>query len=315
MSQAWIDEMAALWFVKAQDGMSASEKNTFEKWLHVNPKHQKAYTRFEALWSELDALAPTSKRACSKKRIQPWWGYASACVAAVFMIVFVQWQTWSARPEFTQVMSTPVGSMREYALQDGTTLFLDTDTKVKVEYYKQKRLVTLDQGQIVLHVSKDKARPLFVETQNVQVRVTGTRFEVRNVDKHVRITVEEGSVEVSHKSQDDGTILTLANLHAKDQLTLDEQGFVLTSSTFQNNLIAPWRSGRLVFDQTPLKEVLFEFERYGAKKAVIDSPKLASMTLSGSFEIERYASFLELLPKVLPLKIAKVGDKIVLEQR
>ena len=313
MSQAWIEEMAALWFVKAQDGMSVSEKNAFEKWLHVNPKHQKAYTEFEALWSELDALVPASK-ACSQKCIQPWWGYVSACIATVFVIVFMQWQTWSTRPEFVQTMSTPVGSMREYTLQDGTTLFLDTNTQLKVEYYKQKRLVTLYQGQIVLHVSKDKARPLFVETQNVQVRVIGTRFEVRNVSEHVRVSVEEGSVEVSYKQEKDSTIL-LANLHAKDQLTLDEQGLIVTSSMLQNDSIAPWRSGRLVFDQTPLKEVLFEFERYGAKKAVIDSPKLASMTLSGSFEIERYASFLELLPKVLPLKIVNLGNEVVIVQR
>ena len=49
MSQAWIDEMAASWFVKAQEGMSASEKNAFETWLRVNPSHQKAYQTFEGL--------------------------------------------------------------------------------------------------------------------------------------------------------------------------------------------------------------------------------------------------------------------------
>jgi len=70
----------------------------------------------------------------------------------------------------------------------------------------------------------------------------------------------------------------------------------------------------LVFDKTPLKEVLFEFERYGAKKTVIASAELASMPLSGSFDIERFGSFLELLPKVLPLKIVNGGDKIVMER-
>jgi len=33
MSQAWIDEMATLWFVKAHDRMTDSEKKEFETWL------------------------------------------------------------------------------------------------------------------------------------------------------------------------------------------------------------------------------------------------------------------------------------------
>ena len=34
MSQAWIDEMAAQWFAKAQEGMSTFEHKAFEQWLH-----------------------------------------------------------------------------------------------------------------------------------------------------------------------------------------------------------------------------------------------------------------------------------------
>jgi len=315
MSQAWIDEMAALWFTKVQDGLSFSEQRAFKKWLYVNPEHSKAYAQFEALWRDLDGLVPIQNRTCLKKRLKPWFGYACACAVACFFIAFLQWQTWNSRLEWAQNMATPVGAMREYTLQDGTTLFLDTDTNVSVEYYKQKRLVKLHQGQIVLHVSKDAARALFVEAKNVQIRVTGTLFEVRNVDNHVRVSVEEGSVEVSHKRLEDGSVLKLASLSAKEQITLDGRGFVLSSSTLHNDSVAPWRSGRLIFDKTPLREVLSEFERYGAKKTVIASLELASMPLSGSFEVERFASFLEMLPKVLPLKLATMGDKIVIEKR
>lgn len=316
MSQAWINEMAALWFTKVKDGLSISEQRAFQKWLHVNEEHQKAYAQFEALWGELDGLAPIQNTFSSKKRrIKPWFGYACACVIACFFIAFLQWQMWSSHLEWAQNMTTPVGAMREYTLQDGTTLFLDTDTNVSVEYYKQKRLVKLHQGQLVLHVSKNADRPLFVEARNVQIRVTGTLFEVRNVDNNVRVSVEEGSVEVSHKRLEDGGVLTLAHLSAKDQITLDGRGFILSASTLHNDSVAPWRSGRLIFDKTPLREVLFEFERYGAKKTVIASSQLASMPLSGSFEIERFASFLEILPKVLPLKIANSSDKIILEKR
>lgn len=310
MSQEWIDEMAALWCVKVHDGLSVLEQKEFETWLHVNPNHAKAYAQFEAVWGELDGLKPP----CQKKRLQPWWGYACACAVALFCIALFQWQVWNSGAEFVQTMSTPVGAMKEYLLTDGTSLFLDTNTRVSVAYFKQKRLVTLHQGQIVLHVSKDAARPLFVDAKNVQIRVTGTLFEVRNVDEQVRVSVEEGSVDVSHKRLEDGTVLKLASLHAKDQMTLDERGFTLSLTHLPYNSVAPWRTGRLMFDKTPLQEALLEFERYGAKPVQIASEQLNAMRLSGSFEIERFNSFIETLPKVLPIKVVNAGDKIIIDK-
>ncbi|WP_333805507.1 FecR family protein [Sulfurospirillum sp.] len=311
MSQAWIDEMAASWFVKAQEGMSASEKNAFETWLRVNSAHQKAYQAFEGLWEEIDELAP---KPCNK-RAKPWWGYA--CVAALVCIAvgIFQWNAFSTRLELAQNVTTPIGAMREYTLSDGTKLFLDTDSNATIEYYAHKRLIKLHQGQIALHVSKDAERPFFVDAKNVQVRVTGTIFEVRHVEDDVRISVEEGSVDVSYKRPFDGDIIKLASLQAKDQITLDERGFVLSNTKMQNDSIAPWRSGRLVFDKTSLGDALFEFERYGAKPALLASVELASMPISGSFEIERFGSFLELLPKALPVKVSQEAHVVVVERK
>jgi len=315
MSQAWVDEMAASWFAKAQEGMSVSEKNRFETWLHVNPAHQKAYAQFEALWDDLDALTPSQNSACTQKRVKSWWAYACVAATIFLSIGILQWNAFSTRLELAQNMVTPIGAMQEYTLSDGTHLFLDTDSNVTVEYYAHKRLIKLHQGQIALHVSKDTTRPLFVDAQNIQVRVTGTIFEVRHVEEEVRVSVEEGSVDVSYKRPQDGSVIKLASLHAKDQITLDERGFVLSTLTLQNNSVAPWRNGRLMFDKTSLEDVLFEFERYGAKPVLIASSELALMPLSGSFEIERFGSFLEMLPKVLPLKVTQDMHSVLIDKR
>lgn len=312
MNHVWIDEMAALWFVKAQDGMSTAEKMDFEKWIHSNLAHQKAFESFESLWYELDGVTPSPS---SRKKVTPWWGYACVAALALFVVGIFQWNTESTRLELAQNLTTPIGAMREYTLSDGTKLFLDTDSNVSVEYYTHKRLVKLHQGQIALHVTKDTKRPLYVDVRNVQVCVTGTVFEVRYVEDDVRVSVEEGSVDVSYKRPYDGNVMTLASLHAKDQITLDQRGFVQSHTVLQNGAIAPWRNGRLVFDKIPLEDVLFEFERYGAKPALIASLELASMPLSGSFEIKRFESLLELIPKVLPLNVTQELHSVVITKR
>ena len=314
MYSEFIGERAAAWFVKAQDGLSDAQEHELHAWLEQNPLHQEAYDDYASLWQEMNALTPTF--ACTKpstKRV--WWKYASAAIVLLCLALGFQWHRMSTHPTYAQHLSSPIGSMKSYTLEDGTTLFLDTNTEVDVRYYASKRLISLEKGQIHLVVSKDEKRPLLVETQTVQVRVTGTRFEVRHVDETVRVSVEEGSVDVSYKRLNDGSIIKLASLGAKDQILLDARGFMLSKTVLSNDSIALWRSGRLVFEKTPLQEVLFEFERYGTPLVKITAPSLAKMPLTGSFDIERFSDFLETLPKVLPLKVTYENHQATISQK
>lgn len=314
MSQAWIDEMAAQWFAKAQEGMSAFEHKAFEQWLHVNPEHAKTYAKFERVWQELDGLSPL-QNACQKKEKKAWWAYVCVAAVACFCIGLFQWHAWTHRLEFAQTFQTPIGTMQEFALSDGTTLFLDTDTHVSVSYYAHERKVMLYKGQVLLHVKKQSQRPLFVDAKNVRIEVTGTRFEVRSLEEDVRVSVEEGSVDVSYKRLEDETYLKLASLKAHEQLSLDERGFVKEHTLLHNPSIAPWKMGRLVFHKTPLSDIVKEFERYGVTPVEIKSEYVGQMTLSGSFEIARFSSFMELLPKVLPVKTTQLQHKITIEKK
>ena len=311
MNQTWIDESAATWFLKHQEGLSPLEKLAFEQWIsHV--EHQKAYAMYERLWSELDSVGVYEKRTQHKRRT--WIQYACATLLLLICVGVFQWN-YTHRLEYTQTLATPIGAMKEYTLADGTSLFLDTNTEVDVRYFAHQRIVTLHQGQIALHVHKESERPFVVQANNVMVRVTGTRFEVRYVEDDVRVSVEEGSVDVLFKRAFDHEVVTLASLKAKEQIVVDERGNVETKTHMDNDTIAPWRGGRLIFDKTPLEDVLFEFERYGIKPVMIGSSTLAKMPLSGSFEIERFSSFMHMLPKVLPLNVIHDGNVTRLDWR
>ena len=58
-----------------------------------------------------------------------------------------------------------------------------------------------------------------------------------------------------------------------------------------------------------------EFERYGVAPVEIKSEYVGQMTLSGSFEIARFSSFIELLPKVLPVKTTQLHHKITIDKK
>lgn len=313
MSQSWVDEMAAMWFVKNKEGLSAAEKEALKAWLGANPKHQEAFCSFERLWAELDEIAPLV--ACPKPLHTMKWLYACASMVLFVMVGIFGWYSFTHRLEFTHAFKTPTGEIKEYTLSDGTQFFLDTNTHITVSYYAHERTIVVHQGQILLHVKKDPLRDFFVDAKHVRVHVTGTRFEVSHLHDAVRVSVEEGSVDVLSHSIFDTKMLKRASLKENERITLDALNFVKIEPLSHHQPLSPWRDGRLVFDNTPLHEALLEFERYGAMQAVFASETVKKMPLSGSFEVERFGSFVELLPKVLPLKVIKNGDMLTITER
>ena len=72
--------------------------------------------------------------------------------------------------------------------------------------------------------------------------------------------------------------------------------------------IAPWRDGRVSFDDTPLSQALAEFERYGAIRLVVRDASVAALRVTGTFDPRRLDNFMRALPKVLPVQLRTQGD-------
>ncbi|MFX4232133.1 FecR domain-containing protein, partial [Aliarcobacter butzleri] len=77
---------------------------------------------------------------------------------------------------------------------------LDKESQINISYYETKRVIDLEDGNAMFSVSKDKAKPYLIKTQNTLIEVLGTKFEVINIDNKTGINVLEGVVEVGYLS-------------------------------------------------------------------------------------------------------------------
>jgi transmembrane sensor len=73
--------------------------------------------------------------------------------------------------------------------------------------------------------------------------------------------------------------------------------------------IADWRDSRLSFNDTPLEQVLAEFERYGPTGVVVPDSEIAALRVTGTFDPRRFERFASVLPRVLPVRL-KQGDGV-----
>jgi transmembrane sensor len=171
---------AITWLAKLNSPqLTPAQEQEFMQWLESSPLHQAAYIKAEQLWERgavLSRLPTTSKT--NFWQFDHWGfstkGFAVACsFLLIAMVGFFSFLTKTSH--FTY--QTAMGEVRDVQLEDGSHITLNTNTQLKVELSRKKRIVYLTQGEVFFDVKKD-GRPFEVVTQFGVARVVGTRLKM-----------------------------------------------------------------------------------------------------------------------------------------
>ncbi|MGH8211113.1 MAG: FecR family protein [Steroidobacteraceae bacterium] len=92
--------------------------------------------------------------------------------------------------------TTAIGEQRSLELADGSTVELNSRSRIKVRYSEHERAVELLEGEALFHVAKDGARPFMVRSDGTRVRAVGTQFDVYKKRGETIVTVVEGRVAI-----------------------------------------------------------------------------------------------------------------------
>lgn len=196
-------------------------------------------------------------------------------------------------------------------------MLLDTATQAEVRLYRDRREVRLIDGQAMFTVHADASQPFHVLAGFTRVTVVGTRFSVRHTrsglgDGDTRVAVEEGRVRVRRRVPDGDGAFTdtseLVELTAGQRVAADAGGRIGPVARLAVAAVAPWREGRVSFEDTPLSQALAEFERYGDTRLVVHDPAVAALRIGGSFELRHLATFAQVLPQMLPVRLQPQRD-------
>ena len=308
------DEIAAAWLLREHNGLNASEKLELDTWLADDKKNYLAYTQMQEVWEVLETL-PDAKRprlACPLPSNRPTYiPHLKHLIAGLFLMLGISaggvYQYGEQQPIFTQIYQTQKGEILSTTLPDHSTITLDTQSIVEVRLYKNRRDVTLVEGQALFHVSKDEKRPFSVVADQSIVRVVGTTFVVAKHPDDVTVTVQEGRVQVGKMQWFMPDFFATLRAHESIVYTPHQERFKIQKLT--NPSFAPWAVGRFEFDNITLQEALNNFSRYGDVPLFISDSTVKKLRLSGSFEIKKVNSFAQALPKILPVELVKEAEK------
>lgn len=305
---ASVRDAAATWFARVQaQSLSSAEQAEFAAWRVEHASHEAEYQWLANLWAATDLLPKARLQAlCEpaaapiKRRSVLRYAVAASVVAVAAGVgLWMQQVPAGYQAEF----ATALGERREVTLPDGSSIELNSRSRLRVHFERQQRTVDLEQGEAMFSVAHDSARPFVVQAGAGQVTVTGTRFDVRREGDQVRVAVESGHVRVQGANPSEAVSLT-AGLGTQ----VDAQGQVAAMQAVNTQALTAWRKGQLVFNDATLGEVAAEVSRYRDQPLHVSTQALAQLRLSSVFKTADTDALLKALPRILPVAIRTRAD-------
>lgn len=294
-----IDEQAALWFTRQHSQkLTPQQRQEFKQWI-ANDAHRQAYQAIAEVWRGCEALSRPVIPLVEKRKHSIWRPFIHT--TATLCLLVILYLPYSRLPALLMDNMTLATSSqpKEMTLADGSKVFLDRETQVRVAYIQQERRLWLDKGQAYFKVKSNPYRPFYVHADNRQIKVVGTEFEVsRYQNNQINVAVHEGIVEVKTAEK-----ASPAYLYAGSQAISKSAGDTLAISTVNINSVGSWRFGQLHFFEQPLYEVITKLKPYLDINIQISSPEIAKMKVSGVANINDAKSFITAIPLILPVNV------------
>jgi transmembrane sensor len=317
---------AARWAEKlAGSDLSATEREEFQRWLMADEAHQREFRAHnfvlnlardlpEESRGELLALAQQGARERAPRR-RAW--IAALAASLLLALGVAGWFVYQSETPVTAHV-TPAGAIRDVTLPDGSIAHLNIRTDLRWIARSAERRVELLEGEALFDVRHDAAKPFTVVLDGSEIRVLGTRFNVRRrQNAEAVVTVLEGTVAVSQqRTAGDTRSPWTRTLRANEQIVYSTTGLLRDIHIATGSNAARWREGILEFEDESLSNIVADLGRYTDLQILVRDPRVAQLRLGGQLNVrDNIEGSLGLLEKLAPVAAHKSGDTFVLDYR
>lgn len=307
------------------------ERRRARAWINENADHQRHFDelkdyyeiskvvqrptpyRKEDAWQKVKAgyyKARYLEEQSVKNNLRRWsdWRLVAAVAAVAIIALFIGALGYRIgfQPEVQvvyQETTTPKSGRSMVVLADGTKVWLNASSRLRYpsQFEDGIRKVEL-QGEAYFEVSKNPHRAFVVKTSHLDVKVLGTKFNLKSFadDDQVEATLLEGKVKIENLQS--GSLKSV-ELKPHQQLVLNKlQKTAALLSNVDVSESTSWLEGGLQFKQSTIAEVVKVLERNFNVRFVIRSEKLKRRKFTGSFKNN------ESLDEIL--KVVKIATSI-----
>ena len=330
---AHIDELISTFLA---EGLEADVLEELKAWIAESEENRVHFMKCQEIWFsavqeqegkyydqekafELFAKRVEKQKAEKRKARIPVWRGLYKYAVAILLFGFISYFSYqkgenSLRNALAEIeVEAPSGSQTRLHLPDGTTVLLNSDSRITYaqDFGVNSREVTL-QGEGYFEVAHNQKIPFYVKTEDVQVRVLGTKFNFRDYpeDGEVVVSLIEGKVALKNKIRQEADLVLMPD----EQMVLDKKEKVMKKESMNAQAVLQWAEGCLSFDETPLLEVAKILERSYDVEIEFTEESLKELRFYGNFNRTKQGlnDILNALSATGKVHYMLKGEKIVL---
>ena len=264
-------ELQEIWYAS-----TTKDEELFDKEL--------AYNRFQYRVKEADQTAivfPSDKFHFTKKFLRIAATLAILTILGAIYLLKGFSPTGNAKDEFYTI-TVPYGAKSKVTLPDSTKVWLNAGTTIRYSHIAKDKIRRLQlMGKAYFEVAKMKGVPFIVETDRINIKVLGTKFNVVSYleDVQISVTLLEGSIALRTDNNDKSLIQLVPNKCATYHKGTGELIITEVDAAVSNQ----WSQGVITFDAERLDQIANRLEReYNVKINIVD-PSINASRFYGVF--------------------------------
>ena len=302
--------------------LAEEEERSVLAWREKSSENQEDYDRVHLLYMDIKALGNLGKqdsRYDSKSAFDRLdigqnsksssSNYLWRIAASVLVAMGLGWLIYVQNFAKQELILTSNEIIVTKELADGSSVSLNKNSQLTYpeKFVEGQREVSL-KGEAYFEVTPDPEKPFIVTTQEVQIQVLGTSFNVEAYEEKdsVVVSVDEGIVAVLFEKSN-------VQVNAGEMAVFVRSTMHLTESTeITVGANSFWKTKRLSFEGSTLNEVIASVEEVYEVKIYLDTVKLGTCRISVDFEDESVENILEVISATLDLDLNIQGNKYFL---
>ncbi len=326
-----IEEAAMSWLLERDEGFSPEREEAFDRWRSANPAHAAAIARLADAWHRLEELdkmpMPTAGTRSGKERPQPLARKAAWISLGAAAVVLLGLRLWWVEPVASETHhANGEARPQRILLTDGTVVTLNANTELETRFSSAERRVALTSGEAHFDVAHETNRPFNVTAHGMSIRAVGTAFNVRVAAASVEVVVTSGKVQLiapeSAVLPKNAPPRELPLLEPGDRAVLGQAASdagrevaITRLEPAQLRAALAWQQEMLVFENTPLREVVAQFNRRNSIQLRLAEAEFGERRINGVFAADNVAAFVNLFERGGDVLVERNGDReIVLRE-
>lgn len=329
MTIIYQDDILALIVRNLSGTADLNDVELLKEWISNSSDNKNYFEQVKNIWeasdrqidinliNSQDALIKVHKRIFPKFRKRTLWNYWQNIAAILIFPIAIGTLLWiyfnSYRPGYSNELVyneiyAAFGTRSSLRLADSTLVWLNSGSSLRYpnKFSNKIREVYL-KGEAYFEVKSDISRPFVVRTSALEVKATGTKFNIQEYDSNplTEVTLVSGKVvvnELDHKNNPE----LITELKPDQHFTYNRETRDKSIINENSYLYIGWKDGTLIFRNERLDKVLSKLSMMFNVDIELQGEELQDYRYRATFQDESLEEIFKLLKLSSPINFVEI---------